>query len=134
MIERQVPTMRRNHLAALLLFLTILCAAADAEQVAAPSPKMLPADELRSLLDRVESDLRDLQSLQTSFEQEKRMAIFVEPVKASGILLFQSPRQLRFEIKTPFHSILVARSGSVARYEYLDNKWVKLRAGTDTNH
>ena len=90
---------------------------------------LLPRAELNALLDRVENDLRSLESLQVKFTQEKHLAIFTEPVKASGLLLFRRPNDIRFEITEPFQSVLIARDRSVAKYEFMDQKWMKLNPG-----
>lgn len=90
---------------------------------------LLPRAELDALLDRVENDLRSLGSLQVTFTQEKHLAIFTEPVKATGLLLFRRPGDIRFEIAEPFQSVLIARDRTVAKYEFVDRKWMKLNSG-----
>jgi outer membrane lipoprotein-sorting protein len=100
--------------------------ASDAPPEAASSRPLLAQQELDALLARIERDLGGLKSLQTNFTQEKHLAIFAAPVKAQGILLFQRPKDIRFEIRAPFRSVLIAHDQAVAKYEFMDGKWLKL--------
>jgi outer membrane lipoprotein-sorting protein len=89
----------------------------------------LSHDELQALLNRLETNLGGLKTLQAGFVQEKHLAIFTDVVKSEGLILFERPDRVRFEITKPFRSVLVTSGKSVARYEYESVGWRKLDAG-----
>jgi len=92
-------------------------------------PELLNADELGAFLKKIETSLSDITSLETKFRQEKHISILSEAVESTGILYFQKPKSIRFEIVTPYHSILVTNGKSVAQFELIDGTWTKLRTG-----
>lgn len=91
--------------------------------------RKLQGKELDNLLDRLEKNLGQLRSLKTRFIQNKYLSIFKKPVRSRGVFLFLSPDRVRFEITKPFHSVMIASSASVAKYEWVEGKWKKLKLG-----
>ena len=90
-------------------------------------PKMSDKD-LQSLLDRLENTLGKIRTLEARFVQEKKLSIFRDIVKSEGLLVFQRPDRVRFEITEPFQSAIVTNGKSAARYELVDGAWKKLDA------
>jgi outer membrane lipoprotein-sorting protein len=98
-----------------------------AEDAAEPLRK-LSEQELDSLLDRLEAKLGRVRSLRANFVQEKHLSIFTDVVKSEGVLLFLRPDSVRFEMTKPYQSVLIAAERSVARYEFLDGHWQKMKS------
>ena len=65
----------------------------------------------------------------TRFVQERHLSLFTEPLRSEGSLCFEKPGRVRWEITSPYQSILVSDGSGVAQFEWLDQKWKKLDAG-----
>jgi outer membrane lipoprotein-sorting protein len=92
-----------------------------------PDMKRLAPAQLEALLTRIENDLSGVKSLFLDFEQEKHLSLLADVVRAKGVCLFVRPNIIRFEITEPFRSVLIAHDRTVAKFEYLDGNWQKLR-------
>lgn len=86
-------------------------------------------EQLDKVLDQLEKTLSKVETLRTEFQQEKRIALFDDTLKANGRLLFKRPRKVRFEITRPFRSVLIVNDRNVAKYEWTRKTggWRKLR-------
>jgi len=107
-------------------------AAAQSPEVkrrAGTEARKLSDTELQVLLLRLENELGSIQSMKSDFVQEKHLSIFTDAAIAKGALFFLRPDNVRFEIREPFQSVLIARHNAVAKYEFVDGKWVKLNLG-----
>ena len=93
------------------------------------SSRKMNEKELRQLLVRLEKKLGKVKSLYTTYTQEKHLTIFRDVVKSKGVLLFQNPDKIRFQIQSPFRSVMITNQKKVAKYEYLEGKWQKLKLG-----
>ena len=113
-----------------LLRFSCLCLVSVASVAAAP--RDLSEQELSALLDRLETKLGQIRTLRAGFVQEKHLSIFTDVVKSEGVLLFRRPDAVRFEMTKPFQSVLIAAGKSVARYEFLDGRWQKMKSGETT--
>jgi len=63
------------------------------------------------------------------FVQERHLSLFNEPLRSEGCLCFQKPGRIRWEITSPYKSILVSDGSGVAQFEWADEKWKKLDLG-----
>ena len=76
-----------------------------------------------------EKRLSDLKTMAIAFEQEKRLPLFKTPVRTKGCILYARPDRLRWEISSPFHSILMVAGDRVAKFEFVDGKRRTLELG-----
>lgn len=90
---------------------------------------LLNETELNALLDELDETFGALSTVRTRFVQEKHLAIFRDVVTAKGVLYFEKPDRVRFEIVEPFRSVLIADGKSVAQFEFIGGAWEKLRSG-----
>jgi outer membrane lipoprotein-sorting protein len=63
------------------------------------------------------------------FVQERHLSLFTEPLRSEGWLCFRKPGRIRWEITSPYRSILVSDGSGVAQFEWVDEKWKKLDLG-----
>ena len=68
------------------------------------------AGEQADFLARLSKSLGQVKSVRADFTQTKKLAVFKRPVTAKGVLIFERPDRLRWEIRKPFRSILIATS------------------------
>lgn len=106
----------------------VLCALAL--PAAAEGPAKLSEPELIALLERIEQAFSPVQSLEAPFTQEKHLAMFSEPATSEGVCLFIRPDRVRLETLRPFRSVLAVNGKSVAKYEFIRERWKKLEPGS----
>jgi len=109
----------------ILMFLAPPCAAGE-------PPATLDAAQLDALLARLEKKLGSVRSLRADFMQEKHLSIFTDVVRSRGVLVFQRPDAVRFEMTEPFESAFIAAGKAVAKYERIDGRWQKMRSAQMT--
>lgn len=68
-----------------------------------------------------------IQSVQADFIQEKHLKILARPIVSTGIFIFQAPQSLRWEYRTPIHSILLMHGGKIKKFTRQDGKLVEDR-------
>jgi outer membrane lipoprotein-sorting protein len=79
-----------------------------------------------ALLDKVCRTLSAADTVYSTFVQERRVALFNEPLKSEGVLCFRKPRSIRWEITGPYKSILISDGEHVAQWEWMNDHWKKL--------
>jgi outer membrane lipoprotein-sorting protein len=104
-----------------LLCLSLLTATLTAAQTNNPSAPVSLEEISRAM---VKAD-----TVFSRFVQERRLSLFNEPLRSEGYLCFQKPRRIRWEITSPYKSILVSDGSGVAQFEWADEKWKKLDLG-----
>ncbi len=109
--------------------LSVLLCLPALEARGAEPPRKLSEQELTALLDRLEAKLGQVSSLRADFTQKRHLSLFTDVVRSEGALLFARPDAVRFETTRPFQSVLIAAGRSVAKYEFLDGRWQKLKPG-----
>ena len=64
-------------------------------------------------------------AISAEFTQEKHMKILVRPLVSTGVFHFQAPRSLRWEYRSPIHSILLTHNSKTRRYIQKDGKFIE---------
>jgi outer membrane lipoprotein-sorting protein len=100
----------------ILLNLSLLCA----------KDTPLSTAELSTLLNTVEKNLSSIKTLRATFDQTKRLALFDEELSAKGAICFSNPGKIRFEIHSPFRSVLLVSGKKIAKYEHGKHGWKRL--------
>ena len=90
-------------------------------------PRELSAAELKELLATLSKEMGSIRTLRAAFVQEKHVSLFTEVVKVEGWTFFSRPDCVRLEMTAPFRSALIAQGKSVAKYEFADGQWQKLK-------
>lgn len=90
-------------------------------------PRALTKKELNTFLDRLQKEFGGIKTSATDFVQEKHLSILQESVRSTGRTLYRYPKTVRFEILSPFRSVLIASERQVAKYEHIQGKWKKLK-------
>jgi outer membrane lipoprotein-sorting protein len=121
-------TRNRRRLSSYVAFLFLLVPLA-AEDEAQGARVFLEGEARAAFLARLAERLSERVSFVADFTQEKRLAVFRDTVRSSGFLLFVPPDRLRWEISTPFRSILLVNGKDVAKFEFVDDKRRELELG-----
>ncbi len=80
-------------------------------------------------LEEVSRAMGKAKTVFTRFVQERHLSLFNEPLRSEGVLCFEKPGRVRWEITSPYKSILVSDGSGVSQFEWMDEKWKKLDAG-----
>ena len=81
-----------------------------------------------AFLKKVKTAMADEKTTQGRFKQTKKLAIFDDKVESSGTFAIKRPDHLRWEITTPFKSILVIAGDKGARWNETRKAVEKLKS------
>src|SRR3989337_2565927 len=101
-----------------------------AEQSVEPY-RELAASEMEVILARMTESIQFVKSLKAEFIQERHMTMFLDVLSAKGILYFEMPDKLRWELTEPYASILIFNSGNVANFNREKGKYVRMNLGME---
>ena len=91
----------------------------------------LSASEMEVILARTTENLQSVKNLKAEFIQERHMAMFLDVLSAKGVLYFEMPDKLRWELTEPYASILIFNSGNVAKFNREKGKYVRMNLGME---
>jgi outer membrane lipoprotein carrier protein len=116
----------RRFLRPLVPFCGLLLVAgwAGLSALAAPAQSAQPVS-----LAAVNGALASAKTVFTHFVQERHLSLLTEPLRSEGYLCFEQPERIRWEVTSPYKSILVSDGSGVAQFEWVDEKWQKLELG-----
>lgn len=87
-----------------------------------------PAEQEKFLLD-MSIALEDINNFRVDFKQERHVSILMEPLISQGACYFEKPDHLRWDIQTPYSSILIYNGGQVSKFEIESGNAKKLNFG-----
>ena len=91
----------------------------------------LDIDTQQKKLKLIENKLGSIKTLRTNFTQKRHMSLFLDVLSSEGILFFQKPDLLRWELRAPYQSIMIFNKGDVAKFQLKDGKLKKLKSGME---
>ena len=113
----------------------VFLAPAFAEDAPAVDGSQIPKTEkpnvlsAKAVLKKLHTELAKVPRFRAEFDQEKHLKVFKTAVKSNGVLLFERPDRMRWEIRKPFRSLLIVSGKNVAKFEWVDGKRRKLKLG-----
>lgn len=93
--------------------------------------KTLDIDTQKKHLKLIETKLSSIKALKTDFTQKRHMSLFLDVLTSEGLLFFQKPDLLRWELTEPYQSIMIFNRGDVAKFQLKDGKLKKLKSGME---
>ena len=87
------------------------------------------ARRVTELLEQIENQHKKTKSLAVRFKQRKYFSFMDEPIISEGRMLFAAPGKIRFELISPYRSLLINDGKSVRRFEFSDNQWQRIMFG-----
>ncbi len=64
-----------------------------------------------------------------NFEQVRHVSLFMDELRAEGKCWFEKPDKLRWEITSPYQSIMIYNDGEMGRFELRDGEWREMDTG-----
>jgi len=114
----------------LIIFISSASILYGAEKSVEPY-RELSATEMEVILARMTEGLQSVKNLRAEFIQERHMAMFLDVLSAQGVLYFEMPDKLRWELTEPYASILIFNSGNVAKFNREKGKYVRMNLGME---
>jgi len=93
------------------------------------SADVLNSKQQESFLRDMSCQLKGIKNFKVEFEQQRHLSIMFEPLISKGVCYFEKPDKMRWEISSPYSSILIYNSDQVAKYEIENGKINKLNFG-----
>lgn len=123
-----------RHLSVLLLILALLMVVGSTGRVLAETTLTLP-----EVLAELKQEAARTETLQSHFVQEKTLAMFDQVLSSEGVLYYQAPDNLRWELLTPTASGFIIQgsggvnwnsvSGQIQRFSVEDDPVMGMIAG-----
>lgn len=113
----------------LCLFLLLAACSAAAQTTGTQTYRLLDGKEQQAFFQKIETDLLQLQTLQTSFTQRRHLDLFEDVLEAKGVCYFEAPESIRWEMRTPYPSMIIHHESEVGRYEKTKGNWRSLEEG-----
>jgi outer membrane lipoprotein-sorting protein len=92
---------------------------------------LLSATESRAFLEAMTATLRGVRSLRARFVQDRFLLVFTDSLRATGRCWFIEPNRIRWQIESPYYSLLIMNAGRVAKFDLQDGRLRKLRLGSE---
>ncbi|MFA5087650.1 MAG: outer membrane lipoprotein carrier protein LolA [Candidatus Omnitrophota bacterium] len=77
----------------------------------------LQADEVKALLMRLESKMAGVDTIETDFIQEKRLAVFHQPVILKGKIFIKKPDFFSWHVREPLQYTMLIRDGLMKQWD-----------------
>ncbi|MDH3974918.1 MAG: outer membrane lipoprotein carrier protein LolA [Deltaproteobacteria bacterium] len=79
----------------------------------------------------IEDNLHTLKTLRADFIQERHIALFLDVLKSGGLLSFERPGKLRWELTEPYRTIMLFNDNKVAKFRIEKGKIEKAGLGME---
>lgn len=79
----------------------------------------------------IEDNLHSVKTLKADFVQERHIALFFDVLKSGGILSFERPDKLRWELNEPYRTLMLFNSNDVAKFRIEDGNIEKANFGME---
>ncbi len=75
--------------------------------------------------DDIKKTAGNIKTISADFVQGKHMKILAKPLISKGHFLYATPDSLRWEYKSPIHSVLLMNKGDLSKYVKSNNKFIR---------
>ncbi|MEM9291484.1 MAG: outer membrane lipoprotein carrier protein LolA [Acidobacteriota bacterium] len=75
-----------------------------------------PSERLEALIQRVEAEQSQVETLEATFRMVRESDLLLEPQESTGVLHYQAPDRVRWEYETPDPMILVIADGELTTW------------------
>lgn len=111
-----------------VLLLSLLALAAVA---AIPEEQLLSSTEQTRVLNEFSSRLKAVKSFQAEFVQDRHLRAFLDVLHSKGIIQFEAPDKLRWEVRDPYLSVSILNGKKAAKFDIENGKVTRMSGMED---
>jgi len=114
-----------------LLLILLIPGAANAGTGENRNNNPVSQERKRQIIKSIEEHLHTLKTLRAEFIQERHVALFLDVLKSKGLLYFERPDKLRWELTEPYRTIMLFNDRNVAKFRIEKGKMDKASVGME---
>ena len=80
------------------------------------------ASDVNTLLIRLETKMSGVESIETDFRQEKRLAIFNQPIISKGKIFIQKPHLFSWHVQSPVRYVMLIKDDVIKQWDEESNQ------------
>lgn len=84
-----------------------------------------------AIIKSIEESLHKINTLKADFVQERHIALFYDVLRSKGVLAFERPDKLRWELKEPYRTLMLFNKNDVSKFRVADGKIKKANFGME---
>jgi len=85
--------------------------------VSVPKEQLLSSAEQSRILNEFSGRLRAIKSFQAEFVQDRHLEAFLDVLQTKGIIQFEAPDKLRWEVRHPYASVSILNGKKAAKFD-----------------
>jgi outer membrane lipoprotein-sorting protein len=121
-----------NRLVLVYVFIAALSNAALILSAAISLPELIvTAAEQKQILGQFSAHLQNVKSLQVKFVQNRHVHAFLDVLQSNGVMYYQAPDKLRWEVREPYESISILNGTKAAKFDLENGKVTKMTGMED---
>ena len=78
--------------------------------------KAVSKERKAEIIKNIEENLHTVKTIKADFVQERHIALFLDVLRSGGVLYFERPDKLRWELKKPYRTFMIFNSNEVAKF------------------
>lgn len=100
------------HVISLLLFMLTVPVS-----VSVPEEQLLSIPEQTRILNEFSARLKTIKSFRAEFVQDRHLQAFLDILQTKGIIQFEAPDKLRWEVRQPYASVSILNGKKAAKFD-----------------
>jgi len=96
-----------------------------------PEEQLLSSAEQSRILNEFSARLKTIKSFQAEFVQDRHLRAFLDVLQTKGIIQFEAPDKLRWEVRHPYTSISILNGRKAAKFDIENGKITKMTGMED---
>ncbi len=95
----------------------------------ANASNFLTAQQQTQFLQKMTAAAANIKNFKAGFVQQRHLSVLSEPLLSEGICFFEAPDKLRWELTSPYQTVLIYNADRVAKFEMENNRLRKMNFG-----
>jgi len=112
-------------------FLVFLFMQATLSSAFVPEEQLLSSAEQARILSEFSARLKTIKRFQAEFVQDRHIQTFLDVLQTKGIIQFEAPDKLRWEVRQPYSSISILNGKKAAKFDIENGKVTRMTGMED---
>lgn len=96
-----------------------------------PQEQLLSTSEQTRILNEFSAHLKTIKSFQAEFVQDRHLQAFLDTLQTKGIIQFEAPDKLRWEVRHPYTSVSILNGKKAAKFDVENGKVTRMTGMED---